>query len=127
MPQLLRRIVRFTEQYPTEQNAAELCQAMSASFLSGAGVIRAWAVVHEGQIVGHVLAQFDATRRTVFLHQLELDRSVPVAQRREGEVAVEAWARACGATRLEAVTWHEDRVFRRYGFQRERSIIRRKL
>ena len=128
MPQLLRRIVRFGERYPTEQYVNELCQAMLASFLSNAGTVRAWgAVDSDGLLAAHVVAALDVPRRIIFIYQLEIDRPIPFSVKKAALAAVEGWGAACQARAIEALTWHDARIWRRYGFSLHRVVVRRTL
>ncbi len=127
MPHVLRRVIRFCIEQPTELNPDEMHLLVRHHFFTGSPQLGLWAVEDDaGTVVAHVLAVFDTKQQHVFIYQLQIDREVG-ALRRDALQAVEDWARAMGATAIQAVTWQPTRLWQRYGFEEHRRVVRRKL
>ena len=129
MPALLRRVIRFGETQPTEWPTPELCWLIQSAFVARSPQVRSWVAIEDGEAVAHLVAEFDQRRKIAFVHQLEIDKGVmiPAVVKARALAELEAWAKAVGATAIDAVTWHPPRVFARYGFLPHRTTVRRRL
>jgi len=95
-------------------------------------LVLAVALDDSGIIVGHCLAEieeWDGVTVAMVL-QLELDKAVPKSEIRRGYEALTRWAKASGATRIQALAVNRKvaRLLRlRYGFEEHRILVRRPL
>jgi hypothetical protein len=126
MPAVLRRIVAFCAKYPTEMNPQQTTTTVKGLFLADDPRLGLWVVTDADEhISAHCFAI--AGGSAAFLYQLEIDTLLPSALRRAAMDAVDQWARDCGATHIDASTWHTARLWRAYGFVPHRTIMRRPL
>lgn len=127
LPYAVERIERFCAKYPTDLIGARVREFVTTNFINPDQLVMGLIVmVESGRVVGHALTSLESRgyRRVGFVVQLECDVPMSGALRRELTERGLKWARAGGAHCLEASTWLDPRVVRRYGFQVYRSVIR---
>lgn len=123
MPELLARVRRFSSQYGTDDpDGAVLCSQLVKNFTADVarddrGFITLPFVLgvlslEDGRPTGHLVLSIDSdgVRRWATVVQMEMDRTVPRAIRRQVSEVVERWARERGCEGIQAFAISPERV-----------------
>ena len=135
MPYAIDRLMRFCTTYDTDTVPAELAEQAWRLYGAGDPRLGLWIGVEGGHVFGHLLAQpepFDRPQgpwQYVLIRQAEVDQHVnAISAAKTCFKQCEAWARSFGVTRLVMLTHrNEESMTRKWGFQRYKVIMEKKI
>ncbi len=129
-PYAAKRCADFCAKYDSDADPAEMVKQVQQAFMYP-GQASLLVLLRDGRTVGHLLVTMEnwfGTKMATVI-QYETDEPVPRAVQMGWLEWFEDWARERGAKFFQCLTRNEDlaRVFQRYGYKRERILMRKPL